>query len=113
MSSIVYRKPRPEKSSGSSCGMEHRLVALARTHARPFARHTALVYSLPPCGGGNVPAMHALLSSPLWLPRAGFSYFLPPCGEGLGRGVSRKVSARGYPPLQLSPARGERAHCAM
>src|SRR5712664_603452 len=34
---------------------------------------------------------------------------LPPCGGGLGRGVSRKVGARGYPPLQLSPARGERA----
>src|SRR5882724_4488006 len=33
-------------------------------------------------------------------------------GGGLGRGVSCKVGACGYPPLQLSPARGERADCA-
>jgi hypothetical protein len=40
---------------------------------------------------------------------SGVEYSLPPCGGGLGRGVSRKLSARGYPPLQLSPTRGERA----
>ena len=33
-------------------------------------------------------------------------YSLPPCGGGLGRGVSRKAGVRGYPPLQLSPQGG-------
>src|SRR5258708_28626053 len=37
----------------------------------------------------------------------------PPLGGGgLGGGVSRRGGARGYPPLQLSPTRGERADCA-
>src|SRR6266478_2661487 len=34
---------------------------------------------------------------------------LPPCGGGLGRGVSRKRRSPWYPPLHLSPTRGERA----
>jgi hypothetical protein len=34
-------------------------------------------------------------------------YSLPPCGGGLGRGVSRKVSALGYP-LSNSPPQGRR-----
>src|SRR5579883_1298491 len=34
---------------------------------------------------------------------------LSPCGGGLGRGLNRKCR-RLYPPLQLSPTRGERAH---
>src|SRR5207247_7683337 len=32
---------------------------------------------------------------------------LPPCGGGLGRGVSREGGACGYPPLCPCPARGE------
>src|SRR5437899_1160951 len=43
------------------------------------------------------------------LPAAFQARSLPPCGGGLGRGVSHIHRIRGYPPLRLSPARGERA----
>ena len=45
-------------------------------------------------------------------PKTMRSYSLPPCGGGFWRGVSRKGGARGYPPLRLSPSRGERAQRA-
>jgi hypothetical protein len=70
-------------------------------HLIQFSNSRAAFCSLPPATRACPGCILSCAS------RAG-----PTCdGGGLGRGVSRKVGACGYPPLQLSPARGERADC--